>query len=204
MANRTIKVYGHNHSADTNLTVSWGGAQVYNGTISASTVDFADIIDNSSTTQDQIELFEFTYDNADDSAESTHALSITVNAGSCSPGIIYDISNNDNTNYDTYPSDGKPPVKEIGGKYYWNPTGPKNVYHDRSDLADHRMDAIINASGFAINGATVEVEESAPSGYKFDGYTFYLTESDVFTANVRVAATLATNPNPGKWYNWSG
>ena len=205
MANRTIKVYGHNHAADTNLTVSWGGTQVYNGTLSASTVDFDDIFDTSSTTQDQVELFEFTYDNADDTVESTHALSITVNAGSCSPGTIYDISNNDNANYDTYPSDGKPPVIEIGGKYYWNPTGPQNVYHDKSALAEHQMDAKINASGFAINSEApaAYVDGSAPSNYNYDGYTFHLIESDVFTANVRVAPILVTNPNPGKWYGWS-
>ena len=206
MANRTIKVYGHNHAADTNLTVSWGGAQVYNGAISASTVDFSNIIDNEVDDAEQVELFEFTYNNADDTAESTHALSITVNSGTCSIGRIYDLAANDNANYDTYPSDGKPPVIDIGGKWYWNPTGPKNVYHDRSDLAEHKMDAKINASGFAINGdaPAAYVDGTAPSGYNYDGYTFHIGESDVFTANVKVAATLIANPNPGKWYNWSG
>ena len=201
MANRTIKVYGHNHAADTNLTVSWGGAQVYNGTISASNVDFSKIIDNEVDDAAQVELFEFTYDNADDTAESSHALSITVNLGTCSIGTIYDISNNDNANYDTYPADGKPPVIDIGGKWYWNPTGPLNVYHDGTAIAEHGMDTKINASGFQINGADVPayVDGTPPTGYAYDGYTFHLITSDVFTANVKVAPVLTASVGGARW-----
>lgn len=205
MANRTIKVYGHNHAADTNLTVTWGGTQVYTGTLSASVVNYDDVWDKSTDVANQVELFEFTYNNADDTTESSHALSITVNAGSCSPGRIYDISNNDNTNYDTYPANMKPPVIDIGGKWYWNPTGPNNVYHDGSALAEHKLDAKINASGFAINGDAppAYVDGGAPSGYNYDGYQFHLSSSDVFTCNVKVAPILVTNPNPGKAWGWS-
>ena len=199
MANRTIKVYGHNHAADTNLTVSWGGTQVYTGTLSASTVDYDVLYDTTNSNQAQVELFEFTYNNADDSAESSHALSITVNAGSCSPGSIYDISNNDNANYDSYPSDGKPPVTEIGGKWFWKPGGGATWYHDGTALAAHNMDAVINANTFAINSTAVEVDSNAPTGYKFDGYCFYLEQSDVFTANVRVAPTLGASSGGAAW-----
>jgi len=197
MANRTIKVYGHNHAADTALTVSWGGVEVYNGTLSASVVDYDDLWDSSTDTQAQLELFEFTYNNPDDTAESSHALSITVTAGSCSPGTIYDISNNENTNYDTYPVGGKPPVTDIGGKWYWTPGGG-GIYHDGSALNSEANNGVINQNTFAVNGTAVEVDSGAPEGYKFDGYTHHLVDSDVFTANVRVFPVLVTNPTANR------
>ena len=198
MANRTIKVYGHNHAADTALVASWGGVEVFNGTISASITNFDDHWDTTSATGPQLELFEFTYNNADDTTESTHALSITVSAGSASIGWIYDISNNDNANYDTYPADGKPPVIEIGSKWFWNPGLPTGIYHDGSAVAAHGMDAVINANTFAINGTAVDLDPGAPSGYKWDGYAHHLVTSDVFTASVRVFPVLVTNPTANR------
>ena len=199
MANRTIKIYGVNHAADTALTVSWGGAQVYSGTLSAAVVDFDDVLDTSSETADQVELLEFTYDNADDTQETSHSLSITVGAGACSVGTIYDISNNDNANYDTYPTDGKPPVVDIGGKWYWQPA-QFGKYHGDTAPNSTQANASINASAFAINGATVAIDETADAGYAWDGYTFYLGNGDVYTATVKVAEILPTNPNPGRNY----
>ena len=202
MANRTIKIYGINHDASTSLTVSWGGSQVYSGTLSAAVVDFDDTWDVSVDVADQVELCEFTFNNADDTAESSHSLSITVGAGSCSIGTIYDISNNDNANYDTYPADGKPPVIDIGGKWYWNPQS-FGVYHDGTEANATLANSVINANTFAINGTAVELPDTADIGYAWDGYCFHLLSSDVFTATVRVAPTLVTNPHPGKGYGWT-
>lgn len=203
MANRTIKIYGTNHASDTALTVSWDGAQVYTGTLSAAVVDFDDTWDTSTSTSDQVELFEFTYANADDTAETNHSLSVTVGAGSCSVGYIYDISNNDNANYDTYPADGKPPVVDIGGKYYYLP-GNFGIYHDASVAPNGTLaNSVINANTFAINTTACVLPDTADTGYAWDGYTHHLVAADVFTATVRVAPTLVTNPNPGKAYGWT-
>ena len=202
MANRTIKIYGLNHDASTSLTVSWAGSQVYSGTLSAAVVDYDDSWDTSTDIADQVELCEFTYNNADDTAESNHSLSITVNAGSCSIGSIYDISNNDNANYDTYPAGGKPPVIDIGGKWYWNP-GAFGVYHDGTAPNATEANSVINANTFAINGTAVEMPASADAGYAWEGYHFHLNNGDVFTATVRVAAALVANPNAGKPWGWT-
>jgi len=202
MANRTIKIYGLNHDASTSLTVSWDGATVYNGTISAAVVDYDDTWDVTTDVSDQTELCEFTFDNADDTAESNHSLSVSVGAGSCSIGYIYDISNNDNANYDTYPADGKPPVLDIGGKYYWNP-GSYGIYHDGTAPNDTQSNSVINVNTFAINGTACELPDTADTGYAWEGYSFYCITPDVFTATVRVAPVLIANPNAGKSWGWT-
>ena len=202
MANRTIKIYGLNHDASTSLTVSWAESQVYSGTLSAAVVDYDDTWDTSTDVADQVELFEFTYANADDTTESNHSLSVTVGAGSCSIGSIYDISNNDNANYDTYPTDGKPPVVDIGGKWYWNP-GSFGIYHDGTAPNDTLANSVINANTFAINGTACELPASADAGYAWEGYHFHLANGDVFTSTVRVAPTLVTNPHSGKGYGYT-
>jgi hypothetical protein len=199
MANRTIKVYGHNHAADTALVASWGGVQVFNGTISANVTDFDNHWDTTSDVGPQLELFEFTYNNADDTTESTHALNITVSAGSASIGWIYDISNNDNAIYEGYPSDGKPPVIDIGGKWFWKSGQGESVYHDGTELAAHGMDAVINANTFAVNGTAVELADNAPSGYKFDGFAHHLLTNEVLTCNVRVYKTLVACVGGANW-----
>jgi hypothetical protein len=201
MANRTIKIYGLNHDASTSLTVSWDGAQVYNGTLSAAVADYDDTWDVTTDVADQVELFEFTFDNADDTAESNHSLSVSVGSGSCSIGTIYDISNNDNANYDTYPAGGKPPVIDIGGKWYWN-AGQFGIYHDGTEANATQANSVINANTFAINGTAVDLPDTADAGYAWDGYCFHLINGDVFTATVRVAETLVTNPHPGKHWGY--
>ena len=120
MANRTIKIYGYNNASDTAITATWGGAQVFSSTLSQSVVTRADI--DSAAGGAPVELFEFTYNNADDTQETSHALQITVTAGSCSIGEAYSISNNENTNWDSYPAQtdtsgmNKPPCTLIDGK----------------------------------------------------------------------------------------
>ena len=89
MANRTIKIFGYKHAADTALTVSWNGTEVFNGAISGTVVDYADVWGGDTLTL--AELCEFTYNNADDTAESNNALSITISAGEASIGYVYDI-----------------------------------------------------------------------------------------------------------------
>ena len=200
MANRTIKVYGNNHAADTALTVTWNSVEVYNGTLSASVIDFADVYGGETTEPE--ELFEFTYNNAEDTIESSHTLRDTVTAGSGSVRQIFDISNNSNDNYDTYPADGKPPVHDIGGKWYWVP-GSYGVYHDGTAPNEALDDTKINRSGFTLNGQPIEKDETASASWNWTGSIFNLSNGDEFGCSVRVAKTLVANPNAGKGYWWT-
>lgn len=205
MANRTIKIYGNNHGADTALTVSWAGAQVFNGTTSASVVDYADVYGGDTTSPE--ELFEFTYNNADDTKETEHALSITCTAGSCTVGAVFVISNNDNTNYDSYPAtynskDGKPPVTDIGGKWYWNP-GVNGIYQTVADPID---DSLSERKDIQVNSATPLTEGYTGSSggvMTYNGMAFYLGTDDVFTCTARVPKILVANPNSGKPWGWT-
>ena len=192
MANRTIKIYGNNFAADTALVVSFGGAEVYNGTLSASVIAYADVYGGTSTTPG--ELVEFTFNNADDTTETEHALSITCTAGSCHIGAIYDISNNDNTNYDGYPSDGKPQVFDIGGKWYYIDAG-YGVYHDSSVEPNVAEDnSGLNKKNILINGNAPTADENGTAilsgSQTYAGYSFTLVENDVLACTLRVAKTL--------------
>jgi len=192
MANRTIKIFGHTHAADTAFTVSWDGTQVFNGAISGTVCDYADIYDISSDIQDPEELCEFTYSNTDDTAESNHTLSITVSAGEACVGLVYDICNNDNAIYEGYPADNKPQAVEIDSKWYWLPTAPGGVYSDGSAINSESTNLRINLHNFAIDGNAIVPADiiGAPADYTFPGYMHHLTTGQVFTADVRVAKTL--------------
>ncbi len=197
MANRTIKIFGYKHSADAAFTVSWNGTEVFNGAISGTVVDYADVWGEVEAVTIE-ELCEFTYNNADDTAESNNALSITVSAGSASVGNIYDIINNDNAIFEGYPADGKPPAIEIDSKYYWD-CGGEGVYHDGSALNSDTNNAITNRNTFAINGSAVAVPEGEPSDYSFDGYHHLLIAGQVFTTTVRVYKTLVACVGNANW-----
>ena len=193
MANRTIKIFGNNYAADTALVVSFGGAEVYNGTISTSVTAHADVYGGTTTTP--AELCEFTYSNADDTTETEHALSITCSTGSCSIGSIYDISNNDNTNYESYASDNKPQVIDIGGKWYYKDAG-YGVYHDRSvEPTESRDNSGLNKKNILINGNAPTADANGAailSGTQtFAGYSFDLDENDVLACTLRVAKILS-------------
>ena len=196
MANRTIKIWGYKHADNTAFVVSWNGAEVFNGAISGTTCSYADVWGGETTTSE--ELCEFTYNNADDTAESNNALSITISAGEASIGNIYDIANNDNAIYEGYPSDGKPPAVEIDSKWYWFPIGD-GIYHDGSALNSETSNAKINMNTIAINGNPVvlaDVDIEAPSDFTWGGYMHHLVAGQVFTATVRVAKTLVAYVAP--------
>ena len=197
MANRTIKIFGYKHSADAAFTVSWNGTEVFNGAISGTVVDYADVWGEVEALNIE-ELCEFTYNNADDTVESNNALSITVSAGSASVSRVYDILNNDNAIFEGYPTDGKPPATQIDSKWYWFP-GYDGVYHDGSALNADTNNAKINMNTFAINGNPVSVPEGEPSDYSFDGYVHLLITGQVFTATVRVYKTLVACVGNANW-----
>ena len=198
MANRTIKIFGHNHADNTAFTVSWNGTEVFNGAISGTVCDYADVWGGDTCIPK--ELLEFTYNNADDTVESNNALSITVSAGEACVGNIYDIVNNDNAIYEGYPTDGKPPAVQIDGKWYWIPGGG-GVYHDGSELEADAQNAITNMNTFAIDGNAVVAADiiGVPADFTFDGYDHHLVSGQVFTATVRVYKALVASVDNAKW-----
>ena len=203
MANRTIKIYGNNFAADTALVVSFGGAEVYNGTLSASVVSAADVYSTTSITP--VELCTFTFNNSDDTVESSHALSITCNSGSCQIGEIYDSAEDDGTLYNTYPgsdaTNGKPPTIVIGGMHYWMP-GSGGVYHDNSELNTDGTNSLINRTSITLNGSAPTADANGTAilsaGTTYDGHCFILGDSDVLAMTLRVAKKIVTNPDPDK------
>ena len=197
MPNRTIKIWGYKHADNTAFVVSWNGAEVFNGAISGTTCSYADVWGGETTTSE--ELCEFTYNNADDTAESNNALSITISAGEASIGNIYDIANNDNAIYEGYPSDGKPPAVEIDGKWYWIPGGPGGVYHDGSEVNSDINNAVINRNTFKINDSAIAIPDGMPADFSFDGFHHYCLAGQVFTATVRVAKALVASVDNAKW-----
>lgn len=205
MANRTIKIYGYNNASDTAITATWGGAQVFSSTLSESVVTRADI--ESDAGGAPVKLFEFTYNNADDTIETSHALEITVTAGSCSIGQAYSIANNDNAAWDSYPAQtdsggmNKPPCTEIDGKYYWTPCVSDGTFGTFGDSVNSFPERI----NITINGAGPTGDGRSPNGtYTYNGWAFAVGNGDVFRCDVRVPKILATNPHPGKAYAWAG
>jgi len=196
MANRTIKIWGYKHADNTAFLVSWNGAEVFNGTISGTTCSYADVYGGETTNPE--ELCEFTYNNADDTAESNNALSITVSAGEASIGNIYDILNNDNAIYEGYPAEGKPPAIEIDSKWYWIP-GAGGVYNDGTELNSDKNNAVTNKNTFKINDSAVAIPDGMPSDFSFDGYHHNVLTGQVFTATVRVWKTLTACIGNANW-----
>ena len=88
MANRKIKIYGHNHAANSAAKVTIGGVEVFNGTLTASVSSDADVIDET-TNPEPIALFEFNHNNADDSTLTEHALAIDVTSGEIRVGQLW-------------------------------------------------------------------------------------------------------------------
>jgi len=198
MANRTIKIYGFNHTAGTAITATWNGTEVFNGTLSTSVMSFSDHYTDNTTAPS--ELLEFTFANADDTAESEHALNLTVTAGECSVGEIYVISHNENTIYDNFIEDesgrGKPPCTSIGGKWYWNP-GNMGVYADGSDPADNSMP---EKKAITINGSAPDLPGytgSADGTLTYASIGMHLTTNDVYACTSRVPAILVAGT--GYW-----
>ena len=158
MATRKIMIDGYNHAADSTATVSWGGAQVFSGALTASVVD--ESLVTSTENQTPSYIFSWEYDNADDSQETQHALSIACTAGQIRVGNMYVEATRDATIRNS--ASGKT-TEAIDGVYY---------YH----FGDTGMNIL-------INGAT-----PVTTGYtgNYAGKLFLLNAGDTFTCTGRV------------------
>ena len=111
MATRTIKIYGYNFDAASEATVLWNGVSVHTGALALA------VGSKSDTSINYGEVFSFTFENADDTTESTHTLSIDCTAGDFSAGPVFV---NAGPNAAGYP-DGAQTTFEIDSEHYYMP-----------------------------------------------------------------------------------
>ena len=135
MATRTIKIYGYNFDADSEATVLWNGASVHSGPITLA------VGSKSDTSINYGEVFSFTFENADDTIESTHTLSIDCTAGEFSAGGVFV---NAGPNAAGYPVDEQTTFVIDSEHYYMPGSG---TYGDGEDATlSERTNLLIDGS----------------------------------------------------------
>ena len=180
MATRKIRIRGYNHAVNSATTVTFDGVEVFSGALSAEVTDESDPYDNPDASP--TEIFQFEYNNADDTQETEHSLRIEVTAGQIRAGNIWVEATRDAAIVNSYPGVGFNGANEISGVYYYNP-GDQGVYGDGSESA------LPERTNILINDA-----EPISIGYdgNYAGHDFLLSAGDTFACTVRVPATLST------------
>ena len=179
MAIRKIQIKGFNHAINSSATVTFDGVEILSGALSAEVVDESDIWSGEDVTP--VAMFEFEYDNADDTQETEHSLRIEVTAGQLRAGQIWVEATRDAAIVNSYPENGLN-IVDIDGNYYYVP-GDQGVYGDQSESAlPERINILINDA------------EPISIGYEGNnsGQQFLLSAGDTFACTVRVPATLST------------
>ena len=184
MANRKIKIYGHNHAANSAATVTIGGVEVFNGTLTAGVSADADVIDET-TNPEPVALFEFTHNNADDSQMTEHALAIDVSAGEIRVGQIWIQATATADIYNALSDEDKDDkgidAIAIDGDHYYAP-GRGRPYGGWADEDfSERKNILINSSAPVIVG-------DGSDDTIHDGRLFVLGAGDAFTCTARVPA----------------
>lgn len=189
MANRKIKIYGHNHDAGTEATVTLGGVQVHSGAVSASVVSDADVIDETENPEPVV-LFDFTYNNSDDSQLTEHALNISVTAGELRAGQIKIEATSDASVWNALSTDAKRDsgVNEtaIDGTYYYEPGNGLPYATKNTTIAWDT--AIPERKNILINGATPVT--TGYEGTTYTGMEFVVGSGDQYTCTLRIPAAL--------------
>jgi len=182
MATRKIRIRGYNHAVNSVTTVTFDGVEVFSGAMSAEVVDESDVWSTDTTTP--VAIFEFEYNNADDTKETEHSLRIEVTAGQIRAGNIWVEATSDATIANSYP-EGQRITGDfvVDGTYYYTP-GDGNPYGNQSESA------LPERTNILINDA-----EPISIGYdgNYSGYDFLLSAGDTFACTVRVPATLSTD-----------
>ena len=179
MATRKIRIRGHNHAVNSAATVTFDGVEISSGALSTEVIDESDVWSGEDATP--VAMFEFEYDNADDTQETEHSLRIEVTAGQLRAGQIWVEATRDAAIVNSYPENGLN-IVDIDGNYYYVP-GDQGVYGDQSESAlPERINILINDA------------EPISIGYEGNnsGQTFLLSAGDTFACTVRVPATLST------------
>ena len=197
MATRKIKINGYNHEEGTEATVLFDGVSVFSGALTAGIVSDSDVIGG--TAVPGTAIFEFTYENSDDTVETEHTLSINVTAGWLRAGICLISCGNDNiASWDEYPeAENKTKgLQEIDGDWYY-PGGNNGQYGDGSDTAlSERTNCLINGEVPSFNLVyDAEIGSGVPTGVlsddpTFSGHKFIVNTGETFTCTVRVPRLL--------------
>ena len=181
MATRKIIIKGYNHAVNATTTVTFAGAEIFSGALSAEVIDESDVWSKDDT--NPVAIVEFEYNNADDTQETEHSLRIEVTAGQIRAGNIWVEATRDAAIANSYPVSTKIIAVELGvdGVYYY-PFGDGSVYGDNSESA------LSERTNILINDA-----EPISVGYEgnYAGHTFLLSAGDTFACTVRVPKILS-------------
>ena len=196
MATRKIKINGYNHEEGTEATVLFDGVQIFTGAITADVISDSDIL--SGTAAEATAIFEFTYENSDDTLETDHTLSIAVTAGRLRAGLCLISCGNDNiASWDEWNGPGTDAgMLEIDGDYYYY-SGEHPPYGDGSATAQaERTNCLIDGEvpPFSVvadpdNGINVPTGV-LPDAPTFSGHKFMVDTGETFTCTVRVPKQL--------------
>ena len=185
MVNRKIKIYGHNHDAGTEATVTLGGVQVHSGAVSAGVVTDAAVIDDT-TNPEPVVLFDITYNNSDDTTMTEHALNISVTAGELRAGQIRIEATSDASVIDALTENGKRATgingTPIDGTYYYEPD------NGIAYATDEWWAGTPERKNILINGATPVTV--GYEGTTYEGKEFLVSSGDQYTCTVRIPALL--------------
>ena len=179
MTTRKIQIKGYNHAVNSAATVTFDGVEISSGALSTEVIDESDVWSGEDVTP--VAMFEFEYDNADDTQETEHSLRIEVTTGQLRAGQIWVEATRDAAIVNSYPENGLN-IVDIDGNYYYVP-GDQGVYGDQSESAlPERINILINDA------------EPISIGYEGNnsGQQFLLSAGDTFACTVRVPATLST------------
>ena len=180
MATRKIRIRGYNHAVNTATTVTFDGVEVFSGALSAEVIDESDVWSTDTTTP--VSIFEFEYNNADDTQETEHSLRIEVTAGQIRVGNIWVEATRDAAIANSYPENERISGELVVDGVYYYPFGDGGVYGDQSESAlPERINILINDA------------EPISIGYEGNnsGQSFLLSAGDTFACTVRVPATLS-------------
>ena len=181
MATRRIRIRGYNHAVNSEITITFDGVELFSGAVSAEVIDESDAWPGNTITP--VTIFEFEYNNADDTQETEHSLRIEVTAGQIRAGNIWVEATRDAAIANSYPENERISGELVADGVYYYLFGDGGVYGDQSESAlPERINILINDA------------EPISIGYEGNnsGQQFLLSAGDTFACTVRVPATLST------------
>lgn len=182
MATRKIRIRGYNHAVNSAATVTFDGVEIFSGALSAEVVEESLVW--STDTTNPVAIFEFEYNNADDTQETEHSLRIAVTAGQIRAGNIWIEATRDAIIANSYPENERISGEFVVDGIYYYPFGDSGVYGDQSESA------LPERTNILINDA-----EPISIGYdgNYAGHDFLLSAGDTFACTVRVPKILETH-----------
>ena len=180
MATRKILIKGYNHAVNSAATVTFDGVEVFSGALTANVLEESLVTADDTTVP--VKVFEFEYNNADDTTETQHALNIQVTAGQIRVGNLWIEATRDQAVVESYDVGNKNRIPSdflVDGIYYW-PIGDKGTVYSRGSDQPERINILINDA------------EPVSTGYdgNHSGHSFVLSAGDTFSCTARVPHRL--------------